>query len=93
VRLRGIPEITDVKKILEIFRTLGSHVEVDFEARVLDVHHLHTRFDEGEHRLPEEMRSSIMLVPGCWRASAWRASRTTSRAAAWACARSTRTSR
>jgi UDP-N-acetylglucosamine 1-carboxyvinyltransferase len=64
IRLRGIPEITDVKKILEIFRTLGSHVAVDFEARVLDVHHQHTRFDEAVHRLPEEMRSSIMLVPG-----------------------------
>jgi len=64
VRLRGIPEITDVKKIVEIFRTLGSKVEVDFEQRVLDVHHEHTRFDEAVHRLPEEMRSSIMLVPG-----------------------------
>lgn len=64
VRLRGIPEITDVKKIIDIFRTLGSRVEVDFERRVLDVHHEHTRFDETVHRLPEEMRSSIMLVPG-----------------------------
>lgn len=64
VRLRGIPEITDVKKILEIFRTLGSHVSVDFQARILDVHHQHTQFDEAVHRLPEEMRSSIMLVPG-----------------------------
>lgn len=64
VRLRGIPEITDVKKILDIFRMLGSEVSVDFETRVLDVHHRHTRFDEAEHRLPEEMRSSIMLVPG-----------------------------
>lgn len=64
VRLRGIPEITDVKKILEIFRTLGSEVSVDFDARVLDVHHRDTRFDEAVHRLPEEMRSSIMLVPG-----------------------------
>lgn len=64
VRLRGIPEITDVKKILDIFRMLGSDVSVDFETRVLDVHHRHTRFDEAEHRLPEEMRSSIMLVPG-----------------------------
>jgi UDP-N-acetylglucosamine 1-carboxyvinyltransferase len=64
VRLRGIPEITDVKKIVDIFRTLGSQVEVDFEARVLDVHHQDTRFDEQMHRLPEEMRSSIMLVPG-----------------------------
>ena len=63
VRLRGVPEITDVKKILEIFRTLGSSVEVDFASGVLDVHHSDTRFDERSHRLPEEMRSSIMLVP------------------------------
>ncbi len=63
IRLRGIPEITDVKKILEIFRMLGSKVEVDFETRVLDVHHADTHFDEAVHRLPEEMRSSIMLVP------------------------------
>ena len=63
IELRGIPEITDVKKILEIFRSLGSHVEVDFDKRILKVHHLHTRFDEALHRLPEEMRSSIMLVP------------------------------
>ena len=33
VRLRGIPEITDVKKILDIFRTLGSRVEVDRMSR------------------------------------------------------------
>ncbi len=64
VELRGIPEITDVKRILDVFRTLGSEVSVDFDARVLKVHHLNTRFDETQHRLPEEMRSSIMLVPG-----------------------------
>ncbi len=64
VRLVGIPEITDVKKILEIFRELGSRVEVDFAARVLEVQHEHTRFDAAVHRLPEAMRSSIMLVPG-----------------------------
>ncbi len=64
VRLRGIPEITDVKKILDIFRMLGSAVQVDWHTHVLDVHHRDTRFDEAEHRLPEEMRSSIMLVPG-----------------------------
>ena len=46
VRLRGITEITDVKKILEIFRMLGSAVEVDFATGVLDVHHLDTHFDE-----------------------------------------------
>jgi UDP-N-acetylglucosamine 1-carboxyvinyltransferase len=64
VRLVGIPEITDVRKILEIFRTLGSAVSVDYTAGILDVQHLHTRFDPATHHLPEEMRSSIMLVPG-----------------------------
>ncbi len=64
VRLRGITEITDVKKILEIFRMLGSRVQVDYKTGILDVHHRDTRFDEQLHRLPEEMRSSVMLVPG-----------------------------
>ena len=63
VRLIGIPEITDVKKLLEIFRTLGSEVAVDFATGVLDVHHRDTQFDPQRHHLPEEMRSSIMLVP------------------------------
>ncbi len=63
VRLVGIPEITDVRKILEIFRTLGSTVAVDYASGILDVHHHDTRFDPATHHLPEEMRSSIMLVP------------------------------
>jgi len=63
VRLVGIPEITDVRKIVEIFRMLGSEVSVDYSTGILDVHHQHTRFDPAVHHLPEEMRSSIMLVP------------------------------
>jgi UDP-N-acetylglucosamine 1-carboxyvinyltransferase len=64
VRLVGIPEITDVRKILEIFRQLGSQVSVDYTSGVLDVHHRDTHFDPQRHHLPEEMRSSVMLVPG-----------------------------
>ncbi len=64
VRLVGIPEITDVRKILEIFRQLGSAVSVDYATGILDLHHQHTQFDPQRHHLPEEMRSSIMLVPG-----------------------------
>jgi UDP-N-acetylglucosamine 1-carboxyvinyltransferase len=64
IRLNGVPEITDVKKILEVFRNLGSQVAVDFKTGVLDVHHRDTHFDPATDRLPEEMRSSIMLVPG-----------------------------
>jgi len=63
VRLRRVPDITDVRKILEVFRSLGSRVEVDFRTGLLDLHHRHTNFDETVHRLPQEMRSSIMLVP------------------------------
>ncbi|MDE2566112.1 MAG: UDP-N-acetylglucosamine 1-carboxyvinyltransferase, partial [Burkholderiales bacterium] len=63
VRLVGIPEITDVRKILEIFRMLGSEVEVDYATGLLELHHRDTRFDPAVHHLPEEMRSSVMLVP------------------------------
>jgi UDP-N-acetylglucosamine 1-carboxyvinyltransferase len=63
VRLIGIPEITDVRKILDIFRQLGSQVSVDYATGILDVHHKDTQFDPARHHLPEEMRSSIMLVP------------------------------
>jgi UDP-N-acetylglucosamine 1-carboxyvinyltransferase len=63
VRLLGIPEITDVRKILEIYRMLGSEVSVDYATGVLEVHHKDTSFDPQRHHLPEEMRSSVMLVP------------------------------
>jgi UDP-N-acetylglucosamine 1-carboxyvinyltransferase len=63
LRLIGIPEITDVKKILEIFQLLGSKVSVDYSSGVLELHHHATLFDPALHRLPEAMRSSIMLVP------------------------------
>ncbi len=64
VRLVGITDITDVRKILDVFRQLGSRVEVDFAEGVLDLHHAQTKFDPKQHHLPQEMRSSIMLVPG-----------------------------
>ncbi len=91
LRLHRVPDITDVRKILDIFRMLGSEVRMDHATDTLELHHRATRFDAATHRLPEEMRSSIMLGRRCWRVSAWRGWRTTSRAARWACARSTRT--
>jgi UDP-N-acetylglucosamine 1-carboxyvinyltransferase len=64
VRLRRVPDITDVRKILDVFRRLGSTVSVDFRRGILDVHHRDTHFDPARDHLPEEMRSSILLVPG-----------------------------
>ncbi|WP_400766190.1 UDP-N-acetylglucosamine 1-carboxyvinyltransferase [Methylosinus sporium] len=63
LRIHGVPEITDVKKILELFRTLGSDVRMDFATGLLELRHEGTRFDPSIHRLPAEMRSSIMLAP------------------------------
>ena len=63
LRLVGVPDITDVRKILDIFRTLGSEVRWDQAGGVLELQHRATTFDPALHRLPEEMRSSIMLVP------------------------------
>src|SRR3569832_694864 len=64
LRLNRVPDITDVRKIVDVFRALGSEVAWDSESGVLEVHHRDTLFDPARHRLPEEMRSSIMLVPG-----------------------------
>lgn len=64
VRLRGVPDITDVRKILDVFRRLGSTVAMDFDTGVLDVDHHDAVFDLAHDHLPEEMRSSILLVPG-----------------------------
>jgi UDP-N-acetylglucosamine 1-carboxyvinyltransferase len=63
VRLHGVPDITDVRRIVDFFRTIGSRVEIDAERRIFDIDHSDARFDERRHYLPEAMRSSIMLVP------------------------------
>jgi UDP-N-acetylglucosamine 1-carboxyvinyltransferase len=39
VTLHRVPDITDVRKILDFFRSLGSSVDMDFEAGVLKVRH------------------------------------------------------
>lgn len=64
VRLCPLPDTTDVRRILDFFRKLGSRVEFVAEGKVLEISHDDARFDPAEHTLPVEMRSSIMLVPG-----------------------------
>ena len=63
LRLRGVPDITDVAKILDLFRGLGSDVELNARTGTLDLHHRKTTFNPEAHQLPREMRSSILLVP------------------------------
>lgn len=62
VTLRGVPDITDARKILELFQALGSRVDMDFGTGVLKVCHA-SATNVAAARLPEGMRSSIMLIP------------------------------
>lgn len=63
VRLERVPEITDARRMLELFRAMGSRVEVDFAAGVVEIEHRDSAFDARAMRLPGAMRSSILLVP------------------------------
>ena len=70
VRLSGVPDITDVRKILEIFRTLGSEVEVDFATGMLELHHRDTAFDARTIACPKRCAPRSCWCRRCWRASA-----------------------
>ena len=61
VTLRGVSDITDARQIVELFQRLGSKVEVDFETGRLTVCH-RGQLNAEAARLPEGMRSSIMLI-------------------------------
>ncbi len=62
VTLHRVPDITDVRKILDFFKNLGSSVEMDFEAGVLKVQH-GAGLDPKAAHLPLGMRSTLMLIP------------------------------
>jgi UDP-N-acetylglucosamine 1-carboxyvinyltransferase len=62
VTLRGVPDITDARQIIDLFQRLGSEIHVDFDTGELRVRH-GGRLNAEAARLPEGMRSSIMLIP------------------------------
>ncbi|HVO07444.1 MAG TPA: UDP-N-acetylglucosamine 1-carboxyvinyltransferase [Burkholderiaceae bacterium] len=63
VRLHRVPEITDAKRMLELFGSLGSRVQADFGTGTVEIEHRDCAFDARHARLPQAMRSSILLVP------------------------------
>ncbi len=66
VTLHRVPDITDVRKLLEFFRELGSSVEMDYATGTLKLRHA-GQLESDHIRLPARMRSSIMLVPAMLR--------------------------
>jgi len=61
VTLHRVPDITDVRKLLEFFRSVGSVVEADLEHGRVHLHH--RDLSDDNLILPAGMRSSVMLVP------------------------------
>ncbi len=62
VVLHRVPDITDVRKLLEFFRALGSEVTLDEATRTLRLRH-GAGIEAARVPLPARMRSSVMLVP------------------------------
>ncbi|WP_372784312.1 UDP-N-acetylglucosamine 1-carboxyvinyltransferase [Phenylobacterium sp.] len=66
VVLHGVPDVTDVRKLLAFFEGLGSEVEADFSSGVVRLVH-GSGLDPAAARLPSGMRSTVMLIPGLLR--------------------------
>jgi UDP-N-acetylglucosamine 1-carboxyvinyltransferase len=62
ITLHRVPDITDVRKLLDFFTKLGSSVEMDYATGTLRLHH-GRQLDPKAAHLPLGMRSSIMLIP------------------------------
>jgi UDP-N-acetylglucosamine 1-carboxyvinyltransferase len=63
VRLQRVPAITDAKRLLDLFHALGSRVHADSAHGEVEIEHRDCTFDARGARLPQAMRSSILLVP------------------------------
>jgi len=63
VTLERVPDVTDVRKLLDFFRSLGSEVEADLSSGVVRLRH-GPGLDPKRARLPVGMRSVVMLIPG-----------------------------
>ncbi|WP_304167412.1 UDP-N-acetylglucosamine 1-carboxyvinyltransferase [Phenylobacterium aquaticum] len=62
VTLHRVPDITDVRKILDFFGNLGSAVDMDYETGTLNLRHGEGLNPKAAH-LPLGMRSTLMLIP------------------------------
>lgn len=62
VHLTNVPEITDVDKLADYFRSLGSDVAYDKDAGTLSLHHKGMIDADAIENLPLGIRSAILLL-------------------------------
>ena len=62
ITLHRVPDITDVRKILDFFGNLGSSVDMDYATGTLKLRHGEGLDPKAAH-LPLGMRSTLVLIP------------------------------
>lgn len=63
VKLKNVPDITDLDKLVTFFRTQGSSIEWNREKGVMRVDHSTFKNKLANDELPQDMRSTVLLYP------------------------------
>jgi UDP-N-acetylglucosamine 1-carboxyvinyltransferase len=61
VTLHNVPAITDTEKLITFFRSIGSQIEWNREAKTIVLDHSNLEKDFPKEALPQGMRSSVLL--------------------------------
>src|SRR6185312_14029295 len=67
VVLTNVPDITDLDKLVEFFRSQGSKIEWDRAAGVIRADHAGFKASLADDELPQDMRSTVLLYPALLR--------------------------
>jgi UDP-N-acetylglucosamine 1-carboxyvinyltransferase len=67
VELTNVPDITDLDKLASYLRERGSDIAWDRAAGTMRIDHSRFRREDGDHELPADMRSTVLLYPGLLR--------------------------
>jgi UDP-N-acetylglucosamine 1-carboxyvinyltransferase len=62
VTLTNVPEISDIDKLVDYFRSRGSRVERDLAAQTLVIQHNFAAFAASEAELPVGIRAAVLLL-------------------------------
>ncbi|MDQ8205539.1 UDP-N-acetylglucosamine 1-carboxyvinyltransferase [Pelagicoccus sp. SDUM812003] len=61
VTLSNVPAITDIEKLVSFFRSIGSRIDWDREAKTMRLDHSELETDFDTASLPQGMRSAVLL--------------------------------
>jgi UDP-N-acetylglucosamine 1-carboxyvinyltransferase len=62
VTIRNFPDLTDVEKLIDILKQLGSKIDWNKEEKVLKINNKNFKKEFGEEGFPMGMRGSILLL-------------------------------